>query len=65
MGNCASVQYNRLLGTDLAGASLAVVDGNMVDFMVPAKKPLHYMQHCNEVICAADPVGIINQYTGG
>lgn len=63
MGNTKSSSYTRLLGTDIENSSLAVADGDMVDFLVTYYKPQHYSKYCNEIVAALDPVTTINQYT--
>lgn len=61
MGNGATKNYARLLGTDIANSSLAVSDGDMVDFLVTYSKPLNYSKYCNKLVAASNPVATINQ----
>lgn len=66
MGNCASTNYSRLLGTDIRNSSLAFADPSnpdLIDFMVPYFKPPHYSMYCNELVPALDPIDTINKYT--
>jgi hypothetical protein len=58
-------ELQHILGDEaLKHSSLAFnAGGDVVEFLVTDQKQKHYLEHCNELVEAKDPVATINRYT--